>query len=315
MLLDRYATYTGSDPRRAPAVLAACRTSSRRFGAWYVRGGLRRLARGRARAGACSAVPSCAPAARVTRGRSSRAAGSAASRLDDGERRARRRRRLRRRRAHALRPICCRRHGRRPAPAAAAATARRRRCPGSCCCSRCAAAPPGSRTTPCCSRDDYDAEFDAVFGRRRRTPVDATRRSTSARPTTRRCVPTTTTRRGSSWSTRPGTAPAAAAVDWDAPGLADGVRRPRARRDGGPRARRARPGAVAGDPDARPTWRATTGAPGGAIYGTSSQRRPRGVPAAGQRLARARAVPGRRIGAPRGRTAAGRTLGRASSPG
>ena len=43
MLLDRYATYTGSDPRRAPAVLATVPYVEQTFGAWYVRGGLRQL--------------------------------------------------------------------------------------------------------------------------------------------------------------------------------------------------------------------------------------------------------------------------------
>lgn len=44
MLLDRYATYTGSDPRRAPAALASVPYAEQTFGAWYVRGGLYRLA-------------------------------------------------------------------------------------------------------------------------------------------------------------------------------------------------------------------------------------------------------------------------------
>jgi len=43
MLLDRYATYTGSDPRRAPAALATVPYVEQTFGSWYVRGGLRRL--------------------------------------------------------------------------------------------------------------------------------------------------------------------------------------------------------------------------------------------------------------------------------
>lgn len=43
-LLDRYATYTGSDPRRAPAALATVPYVEQTYGAWYVRGGLRRLA-------------------------------------------------------------------------------------------------------------------------------------------------------------------------------------------------------------------------------------------------------------------------------
>lgn len=44
MLLDRYATYSGSDPRRAPAVLATVAHVEQAFGSWYVRGGLHRLA-------------------------------------------------------------------------------------------------------------------------------------------------------------------------------------------------------------------------------------------------------------------------------
>ncbi len=43
MLLDRYATYTGSDPRRAPAALVTVPYVEQSFGAWYVRGGLHRL--------------------------------------------------------------------------------------------------------------------------------------------------------------------------------------------------------------------------------------------------------------------------------
>jgi phytoene desaturase len=42
-LLDRYATYSGSDPRKAPAVLATVPFVEQAFGSWYVRGGLHRL--------------------------------------------------------------------------------------------------------------------------------------------------------------------------------------------------------------------------------------------------------------------------------
>ncbi len=42
-VLDRYATYTGSDPRRAPAALATVPFVEQAFGAWYVPGGLTRL--------------------------------------------------------------------------------------------------------------------------------------------------------------------------------------------------------------------------------------------------------------------------------
>ena len=44
VLLDRYATYTGADPRRAPAALAAIPYAELRFGGWYLRGGLGTLA-------------------------------------------------------------------------------------------------------------------------------------------------------------------------------------------------------------------------------------------------------------------------------
>lgn len=44
MMLDRYATYTGSDPRRAPAALAVIPHVERSYGGWYVRGGLHRIA-------------------------------------------------------------------------------------------------------------------------------------------------------------------------------------------------------------------------------------------------------------------------------
>lgn len=42
--LDRYATYTGSDPRRAPAALAVVPYIEQTFGAWYIRRGLHTLA-------------------------------------------------------------------------------------------------------------------------------------------------------------------------------------------------------------------------------------------------------------------------------
>lgn len=43
-LLDRYATYTGSDPRRAPAALATVPLVEQAHGSWHVAGGLHRLA-------------------------------------------------------------------------------------------------------------------------------------------------------------------------------------------------------------------------------------------------------------------------------
>ncbi|WP_422746940.1 phytoene desaturase family protein [Mycobacterium sp. WMMD1722] len=43
MWLNRYATYSGSDPRRTPAVLGVTAFVEQEFGAWYVSGGLRRI--------------------------------------------------------------------------------------------------------------------------------------------------------------------------------------------------------------------------------------------------------------------------------
>ena len=40
MFLDRYATYTGSDPRRTPATLAVVPYVEQTYGSWYVEGGL-----------------------------------------------------------------------------------------------------------------------------------------------------------------------------------------------------------------------------------------------------------------------------------
>ncbi len=44
ILLERYATYAGADPRRAPAALLAVPYAEMRYGGWYPRGGLRTLA-------------------------------------------------------------------------------------------------------------------------------------------------------------------------------------------------------------------------------------------------------------------------------
>jgi phytoene desaturase len=43
-LLERYATYAGSDPRRAPAALAATAFVEQEYGCWYLGGGLHQLA-------------------------------------------------------------------------------------------------------------------------------------------------------------------------------------------------------------------------------------------------------------------------------
>lgn len=43
MIIDRYATYTGSDPRKVPAVLLTIAFVEEAFGAWHISGGLGRL--------------------------------------------------------------------------------------------------------------------------------------------------------------------------------------------------------------------------------------------------------------------------------
>ena len=46
MVIERFATYAGADPRRAPAALAVAGYVEHAFGAWHVRGGLHRDRRG-----------------------------------------------------------------------------------------------------------------------------------------------------------------------------------------------------------------------------------------------------------------------------
>lgn len=43
MIVERYATYTGSDPRKVPAVLLTIAFVEEAFGAWHIKGGLGRL--------------------------------------------------------------------------------------------------------------------------------------------------------------------------------------------------------------------------------------------------------------------------------
>ena len=209
-VLDRYATYTGSDPRRAPAALATVPYVEQTFGAWHVAGGLRRLG---------DAVHARA----VERGATVRT-GDAGRRDPPRRRRAARRRRPARGRRAARRPTSSSRTPTPPTstrdllpPAVAAgplrraAPGRRRRSSGFVLLLALRGRTPGLAHHTVLFPEDYDDEFDAVFGtgphrRTGRAPC-RTRRSTSARPTTRPCAPTTTARRGSCWSTPRGTRP------------------------------------------------------------------------------------------------------------
>ena len=310
-LLDRYATYTGSDPRRAPAALATVPYVEQTFGAWYVRGGLRRLGRRPARSAPSSAGrrPHSRPAVDASPAR-----GRPGQRGPAGRRRApaRRRRRVRRRRrARLYADLLPRSRPRRARAALApgdAVAVRLRPAAGPARSHPRAGAPHRAVPRRLRRRVRLGLRLRAARARPRRSP---TRRSTSARPTTPRCARTTTTRPGSCWSTRRGTTPAdrAAGIDWDAPGCATAyadhlldVMAPRGL-----------------DVRDRLLWREirtpadlerATGSVGGSIYGTSQQRRPGRLPAAGQPRPGARAVPGRRLGAPRRRAAAGRPLRR-----
>ena len=46
MVIERFATYAGADPRRAPAALAVAGYVEHAFGAWHPRGGMARAGRG-----------------------------------------------------------------------------------------------------------------------------------------------------------------------------------------------------------------------------------------------------------------------------
>ena len=80
---ERYATYTGSDPRRAPAALAAVPYVERRFGGWYLRGGLGTLGRRAGRRAPRSAAR-IRTGTEVDRGSSRRAGGPAGCGSADG---------------------------------------------------------------------------------------------------------------------------------------------------------------------------------------------------------------------------------------
>ncbi len=270
MFLDRYATYSGSDPRRAPAALATVPFVEQTFGAYYVPGGLYRIAealqqRMRVRKVDLrldSEVASITVAAgRVT-----------GAMLTDGT------------------PIradvvvtdadAATVYGRLLDPALPAARPARRRLA--------AATPslagfvlllalrgrtPGLRHHTVLFPDDYDDEFDSVFGTRTRparpTPDPAVYLSCPDDPATRPdadsealYVLVNAPRHGDPAVDR-------ACVDWRAPGVADGY----ADRILAVMARRGI------DVRDRVRWREIrtpadlaeqTGAPGGAIYGTSS---------------------------------------------
>ena len=215
MWLDRYATYSGSDPRRTPSVLSVTPYVEQRFGAWWVRGGLRRLADAlldRCRRLGVAVHLGSEVAAVTTDGR-----GVTGVRLAGG-------------RAVPADVVVSRRRRERPLRAAPAAVGvvprlgaprpgrrcggRRRRCRGSSCCS-----PSRARTRGPAHRvffpPDYDAEFDALF----RSPAPVADPTVYVHaPGDPGSAPRRLRGRGSCWSTRRRTI-RSHGVDWDAPGL------------------------------------------------------------------------------------------------
>ena len=257
MVLDRYATYTGSDPRRAPAALAVIPHVERAYGGWYVAGGLYRLAG--------------ALAGRATERGATIRTGTAVTAIEtDGG---------------AVSGVLLAGGGRLPADVvvanADAAQVYGRLLPRPRLAGRLRQASSlagfvlllGVRgTTPAIAHHnvlfpaDYDAEFDAVFGTRA-TPV--------ADPTIYLSVPIDPAVRPDgheAWfvlvnAPRHGTGPGA--VDWDDPGLAGSY----AGRIIGMLARRGLPVAdriVFSQTITPADLERRTGTPGGAIYGTSS---------------------------------------------
>ncbi|HVM26773.1 MAG TPA: phytoene desaturase family protein [Mycobacteriales bacterium] len=277
--LDRYATYTGSDPRRAPAALAAVAHAEQAYGGWYVPGGLHRIAvelhRRAVERGATVRLGARVAGIEMAGGR------AVGVRLDDGERLA----------ADVVvaNADAAQVYGR-LLPAGAAGGARR----------RLARATPSlsgfvlllavrGRTPGLAHHNvlfpaDYDAEFDAVFGDPARPVQD---------PTLYVSAPDDPAVRPAgceAWFVlvnAPRHGRGAGAVDWRAPGLADRY----ADRLLDLLAARGLPVRE------RVLWSRAlspadleerTGAPGGAIYGTSSN----GAAAAFLRPANRSPVPG-----------------------
>jgi len=212
MFLDRYATYTGSDPRLAPAALAAVPYAEQAFGAWYVPGGLYRLGEAiRDRAverGAVVRTGADVTSIELTGGR------TAGVRLAGGERLAADAVVANADAAHMYRDLL-------PVPAATAPRRRLARAPASL--SGFVVLLGVRGTTPGIAHhnvlfpDCYDAEFDDIFGPAPRPVVDPTLyvsvpRDTSVAPVDCEAwfvlvnAPRHEPERG---------------VDWDAPGLAE----------------------------------------------------------------------------------------------
>ena len=257
MLLDRYATYSGSDPRRLPALMSVVPFVEQRFGGWYVRGGLRVL--GDALADRCRALGVAFRFGTAVSGIDTGSSGVTGVRLADGEHLdadlvvsgvdA----------EHLYRDLLPEPVGRRPLRGLRRVTpslsgfvlllALRGRT-------------PSRRHHRVLFPADYDAEFDAIFGRDPRPVPD---------PTVYVCAPddpAVAPEGDEAWFVLVN-APRHGPVDWTAPGLAedyaDRVLRVLAERGLDVRDRvRWREIRTPAD------WERETGSVGGSIYGSSS---------------------------------------------
>jgi phytoene desaturase len=257
MILDRYATYTGSDPRRAPAALAVIPYVEQAFGGWYVAGGLYRLAEALARRAADLGATIRTGTAVVE---IETAAGAVTGvRLTDGERLSAE--------VVVANADAARVYGELlPRRRLADRTRRAPSLAGYVLLLGVRGRTPGLAHHNVLFPADYDAEFDAIFGPRAMPVAD---------PTIYLSVPTDPALcpdGHEAWfvlvnAPRHGTGPGA--VDWDDPGLAGSY----AGRIIGMLARRGLPVAdriVFSQAITPADLERRTGTPGGAIYGTSS---------------------------------------------
>ena len=257
VLLDRYATYSGSDPRRLPALMSVVPFVEQRFGGWYVRGGLRVL--GDALADRCRALGAGFRFGTAVTGIDRDAAGVTGVRLADGTRLAARLVVSDVDAEHLYRDLL-------PGPGTRRSLRALRRVQPSLSGFVLLLALRGRTPEPRHHRvlfpADYDAEFDAIFGRAPRPVPD---------PTVYVCSPAdpaVAPDGDEAWFVLVN-APRHGPVDWTAPGLAEDYadRVLRVMADRGLDVRdRIRWRAIRTPAD----WERDTGSVGGSIYGSSS---------------------------------------------
>ena len=214
MVIERFATYAGADPRRAPAALAVAGYVEHAWGAWHPRGGMYALVEALARrlAALGGELRLATPAQRIVAARADAVAGRAASRrAGDGARPAARRRpdrraapRDRRRHRRRLRGRGRGRHGDRrrrgaPRPARPAARAARALALRP----RADARPARPHAGPRPPRDHVPRRLRRGVRRRVRPPAPGARSHGLRERARARRIPARRPRTGSCSSTRP----------------------------------------------------------------------------------------------------------------